>query len=185
MIASLRGAVLEIHASFFFLEVQGVGYCIRTTSNVLASLSIGTELLVYIHDHVREDAHDLYGFLTRSDEELFERLLTVSGVGPKVALTILSLGNADTVRRAILEGDLATLTSVPGVGMKTAQKIVLDLKGQIVEEGTMGAKDVEVVDALVSLGYTASHARAALKSVPPDIADVSARVREALKLLAK
>ena len=185
MLASLRGTVLERHASFFLLEVGGVGYCVKATANVLASLMIGAEIFVYVHDHLREDAHDLYGFLTRSDEELFTRFLSVSGVGPKLALTILSLGSSDTVRRAVLEGDLATLTSVPGVGMKTAQKIVLELKGQIVEEGAVGMRDVEVVEALVSLGYAASAARAAIKSVSPDLVDVADRVREALKLLAK
>lgn len=185
MIGSLRGTVLEVHVSFFLLEVQGVGHIIKTSGPVLSSMVAGEERFVYVHDHVREDAHDLYGFLSHGELEFFERLLTVSGVGPKVALTILSTGKIDAVRRAVAQGDLTFLTSVPGVGKKTAQKIILDLKGLLVEEEGMVAGDGEVVDALVSLGYSAQTAREVLKSVPATIVDVSARVREALKYLAK
>lgn len=185
MIGSLRGTVLEVHAASLLVEANGVGFAVKAASPVLSSLHAGEDCFLYIHDHVREDARDLYGFLSRGELEFFERLLGISGVGPKVALTILSAGSLDAVRRAILQGDLATLTSVPGVGKKTAQKIILELKGQLVEEEGMSAGDAEVVDALVSLGYTAHAARAVLKSVPTEIADVSLRVREALKLLAK
>lgn len=185
MIGSLRGTVVEVHASFFLLEVNGVGYRVRSAASVLSSLCVGAERFVYIHDHVREDARDLFGFLSWSEQELFERLLSVSGVGPKVALTILSAGSVDAVRRAIMQGDLAMLTSVPGVGKKTAQKIVLDLKGQLVEEDGMVEGDGEVIDALVSLGYQTQTAREALRAVSVEIVEVSARVREALKHLAK
>lgn len=185
MIGSLRGKVLEIHVSFFLLDVNGVGYFIKAAGTVLSSLTVGEERFVYVHDHIREDSHDLFGFITYGELELFERLLSVSGVGPKVALTILSIGSLDTVRRAVMQGDLSTLTSVPGVGKKTAQKIILDLKGQLVEEEGMMPGDTEVVEALVSLGYSAQTAREILKKVSSDVVDVSARVREALKYLAK
>ena len=185
MIATLRGTVLEVHAAFVILEVGGIGYLVKVPSSSLGSFKVGEPSFLYIHDHIREDAHDLFGFLTRDALELFERLLSVSGVGPKVGLTLLSAGSSDTVRRAILQGDLGLLTSVPGVGKKTAQKIVLDLKGQLVEEEGMVGGDGEVVDALVSLGYSAQTARDALKRVSVDVVDVSARVREALKQLAK
>ena len=185
MIGSLRGSVLEIHATFFLLEVNGIGYRIRCAAPLLSALKTGEDRLIYIHDHIREDSHDLFGFLTLTDMDLFEQLLSVSGVGPKVALTILSTGSSDTVRRSIMNGDLGALTSVPGVGKKTAQKIVLDLKGQLVEEEGMTAGDGEVVEALVSLGYSAQLSREILKKVPASIVDVSARVREALKYLAK
>ncbi len=185
MIGSLRGKILEVHATFALLEVNGVGYAVKAPAPVLASLTAGDERLLYIHDHVREDARDLYGFSSRTEQEFFERLLGVSGVGPKVALTILSVGSIDTVRRAVMQGDLALLTSVPGVGKKTAQKIILELKGQLVEEEGMTEGDGEVVLALVSLGYAAQTAREALKSVPESVTDISDRVREALKFLAK
>lgn len=185
MIGSLRGKVVEVHASFFLLEVGGVGYAVKASAPTLSQITAGEERFVYIHDHVREDARDLYGFLSRGEQELFERLLGVSGVGPKVALTLLSAGSADAVRRAILQGDVALLTSVPGVGKKTAQKIVLDLKGQLVEDAELPPGDGEVVEALVTLGYSSAQARDALKAVPATVTDVSSRVREALRHLAK
>ncbi|MFA4955248.1 MAG: Holliday junction branch migration protein RuvA [Patescibacteria group bacterium] len=183
MIASLRGRVLEVHAGYLILEVNGVGYQIKASASVLAKVHAGDERLFYIHDHVREDVRDLYGFVSSREQEFFEKLLAVSGVGPKVALTIMSVGQIDQVKSAVMRGDLALLTSVPGVGTKTAQKIVLELKGQLVEAD--GApEDSEVVDALVSLGYSAQQARAALKSLPHDL-EVPERVRQALKYLGR
>ena len=185
MIGSLRGTVLEMYVSSVLFEVNGVGYHIRLSASVRASLITGEKCFLYIHDHVREDTHDLFGFLSQSELQLFERLLGVSGVGPKVALTLLSAGSAESIRRAVMQGDLAVLTSVPGVGKKTAQKIILDLKGQLVEEEGESPADREVIEALVSLGLTAHAAREAMKSVSHSTKDVSERVREALKLLAK
>ncbi len=186
MIGSLRGTVLEIHSSDILLEVHGVGYRIKGPVSVLSSLLIGEECFLYIHDHVREDARDVFGFLSRNELELFEQLLGVSGVGPKVALTLLSAGSVEAIRRAVMQGDLTLLTSVPGVGKKTAQKIILDLKGQLVEVDEESSADREVIEALVSLGYTAHTAREAVKSIPSvATTDVSLRVREALKQLAK
>lgn len=185
MIRSLRGNILEVHVSFCILDVGGLGYEIRTTGSVLSGLTAGEGILFYIHDHIREDAHDLYGFLAYGDLELFERLLSVSGVGPKVALTLMSAGSAGSVRKAILDGDLGFLTSIPGVGKKTAQKIILDLKGRLVEEEGMSSGDAEVVEALVSLGYASGDARKAVQALPVSVVDVSARIREALKMLSK
>jgi Holliday junction DNA helicase RuvA len=138
-----------------------------------------------IHDHVREDVRDLYGFLSSADLSLFDQLLSISGVGPKVAMTILGIGSADTVRRAIMSGDLAMLTSVPGVGKKTAQKIILELKGQLVELAESSPMDQEVIQALQGLGYTVAQAREAVKLLSPDLTNTSDRVREALRSLAK
>lgn len=185
MIGSLRGKVLEVHPVFFLLEVQGVGFLVKASASTIASTKAGEERFFYIHDHVREDARDLFGFASRAEQELFERLLTVSGVGPKVALTILSAGSSDAVRRAILQGDLALLTSMPGVGKKTAQKIILDLKGQLVEESNLSPGDGEVLEALVSLGYSAQQVREVMKLLPADLTDVASRIREALRYLSK
>jgi len=185
MIATLRGNITEVHATFFILEVCGVGYHVKASAPVLSIVRSGEERLLYVHDHVREDARDLYGFLSWSEQELFERLLNVSGVGPKVALTILCVGSVDMVRRGIMEGDLALLTSVPGVGKKTAQKIVLEMKGQLVDSEETAPGDVEAVDALVSLGYAAQEARQALQKISKDTTGAPARIREALKWLGK
>jgi holliday junction DNA helicase RuvA len=185
MIGSLRGRVIEIHANHAFLEVGGVGYKILAAPSVLSKLQTDREGFLYIHEHIREDSDDLYGFLSYEDLELFEQLLDVSGVGPKVGMTILSVGSADMVRKAIMAGDIDLLTSVPGVGKKTAQKIVLELKGQLVDiEGTP-SQDREVVEALESLGYSSSQAREAIKRVSAEVTNVSDRVREALRLLSK
>lgn len=184
MIGSLRGTILEVHPAYILIEVGGIGYVVKTSIPTLTALKTGQEVFVYIHDHLREDAHDLFGFLSHEELRFFEKLLSVSGVGPKVALTILSAGSIETVRRAVMMGDLSTLTSVPGVGTKTAQKIVLELKGQLVEEPGVSSEDREVLDALVALGYPAAEARKTLKELNPDITGTSERIREALRYLA-
>lgn len=184
MIGSLRGTIVNLRAASVLLEAGGVGYVVHAAPGTVSGLRTGEEVFLYIHDHIREDSHDLYGFAAEDDLELFENLISVSGVGPKVGLAMLSIGRADTVRKAIMNGDLSLLTSVPGVGKKIAQKIILELKGQLVDEDTVHGSDKEVVEALVSLGYSASQAREGLKAVPADLTDVSERVREALRNLS-
>lgn len=184
MIGSLRGIVIEKSLTWVILEVGGVGYKIFLSPNVLSDVRTETATFLYIHDHIREDARDLYGFLTLSDLELFQRLINISGIGPKAAANILSLGST-IVREAILQGDVTRLSSAPGVGKKTAQKIILELKGQLVEEATMPIGDVEVMEALQSLGYSAHDARDAVKMVPIEVKDVAMRVKEALRHLSR
>lgn len=185
MIGSLRGPVLERGADWMLLEVQGMGFRVRVSPSVLSGIAGQKEAFIFIHDHVREDARDLFGFLTLADLELFEKLLSISGVGPKAAMTILSIGSADQIRAAIMAGNLSFLTSVPGVGTKTAQKIILELKGQLVSKEEEISADQEVVQALVGLGYSASQAKEVGKHIPDNVTDPSDKVRYALKLLAK
>ncbi|MFA5129795.1 MAG: Holliday junction branch migration protein RuvA [Patescibacteria group bacterium] len=184
MIGSLRGTLLEILPPIALIEVGGIGYRVTASPSTLSGLRKDEEVFLYTHDVVREDARELYGFVSLDDLRLFERMISVSGVGPKVALAVLSVGSASTVKRAIMNGDLSTLTSVPGVGTKIAQKIILELKGQIVEADGVTGPDREVVDALVSLGYSMSQAKDVLKSIPPEVTDVSDRVREALRRMS-
>lgn len=184
MIASLRGIVLEITPTFALIEVHGVGYRVFATPATLGGMRKREDAFLYTYDLVREDVHDLYGFTSFEDLRLFERMIAISGVGPKVALAMLSIGNAETLKRAIMNGDLTALTSIPGVGKKIAQKIVLELKGQIVDREELSGSDREVIDALVSLGYSATQAKDALKGIPSDVTDVSDRVREALRTLS-
>ncbi|MFA5750597.1 MAG: Holliday junction branch migration protein RuvA [Candidatus Shapirobacteria bacterium] len=185
MIGSLRGTVLEITPTDLLLEVADVGYRVIAAPGTLAKYRAQETCFLYIHDHIREDAHDLYGFTIKDEMTLFERLIGVSGVGPKVGLAILSLGSAETVKRAIMAGDLGTLTSVSGVGTKIAQKVILELKGQLVDLESATGPDREVIDALVSLGYSVSQAKDAVKGVSPEVTDVSLRVKEALRRLSK
>lgn len=183
MIGSLRGIVLEKGPNWLLLEVGGIGYRVMASPAVVTNVS-SEQAFLYVHHHVREDAEDLFGFLALADLELFERLLSISGVGPKVAMTILSVGSSDQVKKAIMSGDLATLTSVPGVGKKTAQKIILELKGQLVEmEEDAGSGGGEVLDALVGLGYAPQQVKDVLKHVKAE--DPAERIKEALKYLAK
>jgi Holliday junction DNA helicase RuvA len=184
MIGSLRGTLIELGVNWVLLEVGGVGYRVQLSSSVLSLLRTGQEQFFYIHEQLREDAHELYGFLASQDLVLFNKLLSVSGVGPKVAMTLLSLGSADAVQRAVMSGDLETLTSLPGVGKKTAQKIILELKGQLVEAEGVSSTDRDVADALQGMGYSAVQVRDALKQVPSEVTDPSERIRAALRLLA-
>ena len=186
MIGSLRGTIIDRGVQSALLEVQGVGYRVMMSPSLLSSVQQNASVFLYIHEVIREDAHDLYGFLKQNEMDLFLQLLSVSGVGPKVAMTISSIGSAEMVQKAITSGDVDTLTSVPGVGKKTAQKIVLELRGKLVDEvSDTEGEDGEVVSALQSLGYSVQDARAALKKLPNDIKDVSTRLREALKHLSR
>jgi Holliday junction DNA helicase RuvA len=185
MIGSLRGRIIELHPSHLLLEVGGVGYHVRTTPGVISELETNAECFLYIHENIREDTHDLFGFLKADGLDLFRSLLDVSGVGPKVALVLLSLGKASSVRNAILTGDIAYLTSAPGVGKKMAQKIILELKGQLVEDANEYAGDKDVRDALVGLGYTPAQANEAMKRIPAGVEDASDKIREALRHLSK
>lgn len=185
MIGSLRGRVLDIAPPRVLLEVASVGYVVALSHTSLSGLRVNEEAFFYIHDHIREDAHDLYGFLAMDELRLFERMISISGVGPKIALAILSSGSVEAVKRAMVNGDLATLTAVPGVGKKIAQKIILELKGQIVDADVALPEDREVIDALVSLGYSAAQAKEALKAISSEASGVSDRVREALRILGR
>jgi Holliday junction DNA helicase RuvA len=181
MIGSLRGKILEKGPNWLLIEVAGIGYRLKASPSLVSS--VNGDAFVYTYHHVREDAEELFAFNTNDELDLFESLLGISGVGPKSAMTIMSVGSADQVKRAIMTGDLATLTSVPGVGKKTAQKIILDLKGQLVEADGASGVDTEVLDALVGLGYSSQQAKDALKHVKEQ--DPAERIKAALKMLAK
>lgn len=183
MIASLRGRILEKGLSWLLIEVGGIGYRVKVAPALLSDLRMDIETFLYIHHHVREDAEDLFGFKNLTDLDLFDSLLGISGVGPKVAMTIMSVGSADHVKKAIMTGDLATMTSVPGVGKKTAQKIILELKGQLVDADGSDGADSEVSDALVGLGYSVQQVRDVLRHVKET--DPADRIKAALKMLAK
>ncbi len=184
MIGSLRGEIIEIGPNWVLLEIMGIGYRVQVASSVLSLFKTGQEQFLYIHEQLREDAHELFGFISSDDLRLFTKLLSVSGVGPKVAMTLLSMGSAETVQRAVMSGDLEALTSLPGVGKKTAQKIILELKGQLVESEQIPSVDRDVADALQGMGYSSVQVRDILKELPVDLKDPSERIRAALKLLA-
>jgi Holliday junction DNA helicase RuvA len=188
MIAMLRGRVVERGAGRIVLDVGGVGYVLAATSSaVREAVPDGEEITIVTHLHVREDALTLFGFATTAERELFELLLGVSGVGPKAALAIVSGYAPDQIRRAIATSDHALFTSISGVGRKTAERVVIDLKDKIgsvgVAEPTAGEAPADdhaaARDGLVGLGMSVAEAEAALRGVDPDL-PVGERIRLAL-----
>jgi holliday junction DNA helicase RuvA len=188
VIARLRGTPVARRADGLVLDVNGVGYLIAATPTALRRADAEGEVALEIHTHVREDTLQLYGFAETAERELFEQLLSVSGIGPKVALAIVS-GSAPTeLRRAIVLEDTARFEAIPGIGKKTAQRVVLELKEKVAAAAevpeTRGADSHLVArDALVELGYTLGDAEQALAGVDLEL-PAEERVRVALKKAA-
>ena len=187
MISRLRGKAVAWDADGLVLDVNGVGYRLFATPAAVKKADGADEVVLETHLHVREDAMQLFGFADPDERELFEQLLSVSGVGPKVALAIVSGYSPGELRRAIVREDDALFQSIPGIGKKTAQRVVLELKEKIaplaaVEAPHLGAGDGHIVarDALVELGYSAAEAEQRLAAVDPDLPPAE-RVREALR----
>jgi holliday junction DNA helicase RuvA len=186
MIGHLKGMLLHQDLKSVVLDVSGVGYKIHTNTASLDSQK-GKTLEFWTYLAVRENALDLYGFATKEELDFFELLLTVSGIGPKSAMGILSVATLQNLRHAISTGDTSHLTKVSGVGKKNAEKIVLELKdkldGWTLEAGSSMSGDVDALEALKSLGYAEREAREALKKVM-DAKDTGDKVKKALKLLS-
>ena len=189
MIATLRGTVTE-KDSRVVLECAGVGYGVLVTLTDFESLHLDKEAKLYIYEHLKEDAHDLYGFLRSDTKQLFEQLLSVKNVGPKVGLSVLDIGSADAVRVAIANGDVKTLQTAKGVGKRAAEQIVVELRDKVgapvgdaaenlIHRSGVNPND-EALQALVSLGYTEADAQAVLAHVDPSL-PVEDRVKLALK----
>jgi holliday junction DNA helicase RuvA len=171
MIAHLRGKLLSKHPNQAIVETSGVGYDVTISVPTFSDLpAIGAEVALHIHTHVREDALALYGFLRPSEKLLFEKLITVSGIGPTLAIKILSGMGADEMVGAIRGNDLARLTRIPGIGRKTAERMVLELRDKLPEAATptapavprVNATEEDVLSALVNLGYQRPNAEKAL-----------------------
>ncbi|HEY4503475.1 MAG TPA: Holliday junction branch migration protein RuvA [Candidatus Paceibacterota bacterium] len=184
MIGSIRGKIILKTDKFVVLETGGVGYKISVSPDVLSKVKTDVEILLWIHTHVREDIFDLYGFLERQELEFFEMLIGVSGIGPKGALAILGIASLETLQKAISTGDISYLTKISGIGKKTAEKIVIELRDKVGEEvgGPALQGELDALEALKSLGYSQNEARDALKKVPPE-GTTNLRIKEALKIL--
>jgi holliday junction DNA helicase RuvA len=174
MIAHLRGKLLAKHPNQIIVETCGVGYHVTITVPTFSDLpETGTEVALHIHTHVREDALALYGFLRSSEKLLFEKLITVSGIGPKLAITILSGMPADEMVRSIRGNDVARLTRIPGIGKKTAERMVLELRDKLPETGLaatpmatpLSPVEDDVLSALLNLGYQRPATEKALAAV--------------------
>lgn len=193
MIGQLTGAISYRGDKFVILDVGGVGYRINVSLETLKRLkSERQELKFWTHLVVRENALDLYGFLGREELNFFALLISVSGIGPKSALSILSLAPPATLEKAIGAGDATYLTKVSGIGRKSAEKIVLELKDKLgsitwnsKDESASRRSEAEAVEALQALGYSLREAREALKNVPDSVSDTSDKIKLALKQLGK
>jgi Holliday junction DNA helicase RuvA len=188
MIATLTGTIAEKLLDVVVLDVRGVGYGLFMTTEDYGSVQHGQATKVYIYEHIREMSHDLFGFLHRDTKSLFEQLLDVNGVGPKMALNVLNIGNASQVRAAIAGGDTKFIQRANGVGKRVAERIVVDLKDKVGLAGIdLSATDIlrgeirttgdEAAEALISLGYTPQDAAKALEGV-----DAALPTEERIKL---
>jgi Holliday junction DNA helicase RuvA len=191
MIAFVKGIIADISDRSVIIETQGVGYEVATTTDALTKAQLGAEMALFTHLVVREDSMELYGFRTRQELTFFQMLITVSGVGPRSAVAIVSLGSIESIQRAIGSGDATYLTSVSGIGRKTAEKIIIDLRDKLAalgHKGGMGgefAGDADALEALVKLGYSQTEARDAIKRVPETAVTSNDKIREALKFIGK
>lgn len=205
MYAYIKGILEEITEDAVVVEAGGIGYNIKVSASTADLLpGIGSEVKVYTYTLVREDAFSLYGFLTRDDLDIFKKLITVSGIGPKGGLAILSVISADALRFAVMAGDAKAIAKAPGVGAKTAERVILDLRDKISLEDTLrgmggdlgsgqaadasGTADNlmkrEAIEALVALGYSASDATAAVKKVEAGAEATSETIlKQALKYM--
>ncbi len=184
MISFVRGTILEAGTESLVVENTGIGYEISAPKNLLGGIRPGEVIGLWTHEYQREDSRDLYGFKSREELYFFKKLISISGVGPKMAMKLFDLGNLDEIKKAVLAGRAEFLSEAPGVGSKTAQKIILELRGKINLDENSGAED-DVADALMHLGYTRHEAKATLNKISPALSSSEERLREALKILGK
>lgn len=189
MIGKLTGKIDLIRNNYVILNVGGVGYKIQMNEVSLGRLAGSNEAELFIFTHVREDQLALFGFLTLEELEMFELLDSVSGVGPKAALGILNIAEPRTIKSAILNKDSSILTRVSGVGKKTAERVILDLQNKVEDLPDSEKKEAsgqqDVIEALMSMGYSVSEARDAVKTVPTDVKDISEKIKLALKSIKR
>lgn len=189
MIATLTGTIAEKLAEQLIIDVNGVGYGLLVTNEDFGVLAIGDQIKMYIYEHIKESNYDLYGFKNLDSKKLFEQLLEVNGVGPKMALNILGIGTADAVRTAIASGDTKYIQSANGVGKRVAERVVVELKDKVGLISHEGATDFlqgpsmqdEAVQALVALGFSTQDASTALQKVDSTL-PTEERIKLALKV---
>lgn len=207
MIAYIKGILAEVREDGIVVEAGCIGYNIQVPGNVIGSLpGIGSEVKIHTYTHVREDAFLLYGFLTKDDLDIFKKCITVSGIGPKGALAILSVMDADSLRFAIISGDAKAIAKAPGVGARTAERLILELKDKVKIEDTLvgneavagsllnvagnetvsgiNAMKKDAVEALVALGYSSTEALKAVNKIEDlEGMDSEAILKAALKYI--
>lgn len=188
MIVYLKGKIIHKNDRFVILENRDIGYQVFSTETILNSINDGDKVELYTHQQVKEDTLDLYGFNSMDELEFFQQLLSISGVGPRAALGVLSIAKIEDVKQAILSEDATLLKKVSGIGQKTAERIVIELKNKISgivskAGNTIKGSSDEVIDALETLGYKPHAIRQAISKLPENIEDLQEKVKATLKII--
>jgi Holliday junction DNA helicase RuvA len=184
MISYLEGEIKKAADDYIILINNGIGYQVFLSAKTRGGFKESERVLLFVHEYLRENARELYGFNSHSELEFFWRLLDISGVGPRMAMNIIALGSIEELVKNIEKGNIDYISQVSGVGKKTAQKIVIELKGKLDLSGTE-EEDQEVIMALKNLGYSKLQAREAVRKVSKEMTDTGDKVREALRYLSK
>jgi len=190
MIAYLEGKIIYNTEKFLIINTGNIGYKVSVTPDTISSYPEGSEASLFIYTAVRENSIDLFGFSSPEELSFFELLLDVSGIGPRSALGIIALAPIDTIKRAIATGDVGYLNKVSGIGKKTAEKIIIELRDKLQNYkeaiGTPSAlrEEGDILEALKSLGYSQNEARDAMKQVTGNFEGTNARIKEALRILS-
>ena len=191
MIGMVNGKIELLKLPYVLIDVNGIGYKILVSENVFSKLATGQEIKLFTYTYVREDALELFGFLQPEDLNLFENLISVSGIGPKTALNIFSFGERNNIIEAIVKGDVSFFTSVPRLGTKNAQKIIIELKNKmggftdIDLSGRELAENQDVLQALKSFGFSMSESQKALREIRKPGISTEEKIRLALKNLSR
>lgn len=190
MIAYLEGKIIHIADKFIIVNTGHVGYKVSVTSEIILSLKAEDTISLFIYTAVRENSIDLFGFKNVAELSFFELLLDVSGIGPRSALGIIALAPIETIKRAIATGDVSYLNKVSGIGKKTAEKIIIELRDKLQsykndnDTSSTLREEGDILEALKSLGYSQNEARDALKQVSPTFDKTNSRIKEALRILS-
>jgi holliday junction DNA helicase RuvA len=188
MFGHITGKIFDLKGTKAVVDVHGLGFVVHSTPSYLSKLRTGQESSFWTHTAVRENSIDLYGFETEEELRVFELLITVSGVGPKSGLAILSVAGVGAIEEAVAMNDTSSLTKISGIGKKTAEKIVLELNGKLItfKKGeNKNNEDIDVFEALKSLGYRERDIQETIKRLPKDLAGANEKIKYALKNLGK
>ncbi len=190
MIAYIKGKVKLKADDFIILELDNFGYKVHLSSKILKPLKEGQTLELFIHHHITSESQGLYGFLTQDEWEFFQQMIAISGIGPKSAMGVLNLAPVTTIKKAIISDDASFLTKVSGIGRKTAERIIVELKDKIEETQELkkiqlDSESIDVLEALMGLGYTRLEAREAIKKLPEGLKGVENKIKEALRLMGQ
>ncbi len=188
MIAYLKGSILSKDQKSVIINVGGVGYLVFLKNKDLSTVQNNEFVEFFIHSYIKEDALDLYGFVNTEELAFFKQLISVSGVGPRTAMSVMSLADVQDLKRAITSGNPSFLQQVSGIGKKTAERLVLELKEKFIDDvataGSLASTDQQVVDALVSLGYKEKEAIDMMTGLNP-VGDLAEKIKQALKNIKK